>query len=258
LKGGRKTVKRYLVTILLLASLVLTFGLVGGAHAALIRIGPGDFTPLAPTITFSEVALGTVNPSYNLGVIPSLDPVNPFTVNFEGYFVGQSDSGGFPNTLSDSTPTSGVPLALDPAAPNTFTTNDGANPTSPVLSGIPQFNGVIAVLFSAPVAGVGLDGGYFDALNSTTIEAYGPLGQVLGSVTNASLGIEFFGLADSSLANTIQGISFYITGPEPAGFAIDNLTFGAADVIDTPEPGTLLLITTGLLGLVGFRRKFRK
>jgi hypothetical protein len=229
-------------------------GLTTGANAALVNLGPGSFTPLASVITFSEFPGGTIDPVYTFTSLPGLGDV---TVSFGGHFVGQVATGGSPNTLSDPTPDS--PLALDPGAPDTFITGDGANPTSPVLSGTPTFNGPISVLFDKPVAGVGLDGGFFDAIGGTTIEAYDPFGVSLGSIVNSSLGIEFFGLADSGGANVIGGISFYITGPEPAGFAIDNLTFGSSSVIPevdhvVPEPSTLLLFGTGLLGLLGYIR----
>lgn len=144
----------------------------------------------------------------------------------------------------------------------TYTEMDGSNPSSPVLSGSPTFNGPISVLFSTPVAAVGLDGGYFNAIGGTSIAAFDASGGLLGSVTNAALGIEFFGLSTVSGASVISGISFYITGEEPAGFAIDNLTFGsAAEVVipgdpgAVPEPSTYGLIGVGaLLALVGYRR----
>jgi hypothetical protein len=172
------------------------------------------------------------------------------TVSFGGYFAGQAVSAGFPVSLSDTTPTG--PLSLDLSSSPSFISGDGANPTSPVLSGTPQFNGPIAVLFSTPVAAVGLDGGFFDAIGGTSIEAFGPDGSSLGLVHNTATGIEFFGLADSGGGNVIQGISFYITGNEPAGFGIDNLTFGSKqETTIVPETGNVaavaLLIGSGLV-----------
>ncbi|MDH4101341.1 MAG: PEP-CTERM sorting domain-containing protein [Nitrospirota bacterium] len=230
----------------LLASLavgVFSLGMIGSANAALVDLAAGSFTPAASVITFSEYSLGTTNPVYNFGT---------YSVSFDGYFMGGL-----------GTPTVGVPLALDAAAPNTFITSDGANPTSPVLSGTPRFAGSVAVLFSQDVAAVGLDGGYFDAIGGTTIAAYDRLGHLIGSITNSQYGIEFFGLGDSSGNAVIAGIQFYITGSEPAGYAIDNLTFafderGYITPNAVPEPSTMILLGIGIAGVAAgsrFRRK---
>jgi hypothetical protein len=223
------------------------------AHAVLVDLGPGSFTPAAPVITFSEVPLNTNNPVYNFLALPGLGNV---TVSFAGNFLGQVQGGGFPVTLIDNTPSN--PLTLDLSS-TAFTTMDGSNPSSPVLSGIPTFNGPISVLFSSPVAGVGLEGGWFNGINSTTIEAYDAQGNILGNITNSQLGLEFYGLADSSGQNVISGISFYITGNEPAGFAIDNLTFGAAGQINdlVPEPVTVAGMLLGVSSLIGYVRRRR-
>lgn len=224
--------------------------LTGQAEAVLVDLGPGSFSPQAPKITFDEFPLNTLNPSITLATVN----LGNVTVSFEGHFMGQAATGGFPVTLSDTTPTN--PLTLDPAAPDTKTVNDAApGATSPVLSGTPTFNGPIAVWFSVPVAGVGLKGGYFDGVNSTTIEAYDATGASLGSITNSVLGFEFYGLADSTGANVIKGISFYITGNEPAGFEIDDLTFGAAEDI-VPEPASFVVWSLlGLFGMGWYRRR---
>jgi hypothetical protein len=232
---------------------VFVLALLGAAainsNAALINLGPGSFTPLATEITFSEVPLYTVNPHYNVaaGTLGNVD------IDFAGSFVGQTIIGGSVKTLSGS-PTG--PLTLDGG--DTVTVNDGApGATSPVLSGSPTYNGPISVKFGTPVAAVGLKAGYFNAIGATTIEAFDINGVSLGSIVNSVLGFEFYGLADSGGANVISGISFYITGNEPAGFEIDNLTFGAREAVNiptAPDGGSTLFLLSSVLGLFGFMR----
>jgi hypothetical protein len=229
---------------LLLSAMVgaVAFGHASLAEAALVNLGPGSFTPAASVITFSEFPVGTTNPTYVLG---------GNTITFGDHFIGQTVTSGFPATLTGS-PTGG---SLSLVQANTFITSDSANPSSPVLSGTPVFNGPISIHFSTPVAAVGLDGGFFDAIGGTTIQAFDSTGASLGTITNSMFGIEFYGLFDSSGSN-IAGISFYITGAEPAGFAIDNVTFGNADVVvPTPEPAAFAVLGMALLGLGITRRR---
>ena len=193
---------------------------------SIFRIDENSFIASASTITFDEFSLSATNPSKVFQNIPGLGDV---TVSFRTNFIGQTRSGSSVVTLSDSDP-DGI-LQLDSGAPNVFTVDDSANPTSPVLSGSPIFNGPISILFSQPVATVGLTGGYFDAVGATTIEAYDANGNPLGSVVNTKTGLEFFGLGTQNGGNVIAGISFFITGNEPAGFAIDNVKFGTINVI---------------------------
>lgn len=47
-----------------------------------------------------------------------------------------------------------------------FHSGDGSDPTSPALSGTPLFNDPVSMIFSTLVAGVGVDGGYFNNVAS--------------------------------------------------------------------------------------------
>lgn len=232
------------------------------ASAGILRINEAAFIAGAGLITFSEKPLGTLNPTYLPGDYAG--GAGSPTVNFQGFFAGQSlgailtcPAGAALSGCVIGSPSD--PLTLASSSPNTQIVSDGANPTSPVLSGTPTFNGPIAVLFDLDVAGVGLDGGFFNAIGGTAITAFDRHGVVLGSVTNTGLGIEFLGLVtDNGLAG-IAGLLFSLVGAEPAGFAIDNVRFGLAGQVivpgAVPEPASLALLAIGLLGFAGLRRK---
>ena len=206
------------------------------ANAGVIRVTESNFNAGAGLITFSEKAGGTVNPTYNPadygggGGAP--------TVTFDGAF----DFGG---------PT----LQLDASAPDTFITSDGSNPTSPVLSGTPLFNGDIAILFSTDQYGVGFDAGYFNAIGGTAIQAFDRAGNLLGQVVNEALGIEFLGLVTDDNTASIAGVRLAIVGNEPYGYAIDNLRFGLQQDIDVPAPAGIILFGLGLVALGARRRR---
>jgi hypothetical protein len=250
---------------LVIAAIVATSG---SASAGVIRVNEAAFVAGAGLITFSEFALGTVNPTYvpaNYG-----GGAGSPNVSFAGFFQGQGPGTGNPGACPAGAAPSGCvlgnptgPLALAAGSPETFITTDGANPTSPVLSGTPTFNGSIAIKFSEDQFGVGLSGGFFDAIGGTAITAFNAAGQVIGSVTNAGLGIEFLGLVSDSGQAEIAGLLFSLVGSEPAGFAIDNLRFGLQGQVVTPgpspvpEPASLALFGMGLAGLVAAGRRRR-
>jgi hypothetical protein len=109
---------------------------------------------------------------------------------------------------------------------------DGANPTSPVLSGSPLYRGAIEGRFVDPSDGTtptivqsfSLDAGYFDEIGSTRIEWFDPSGKKLGQRTNTHYGIERFDIEGGNIAR--WRISIILT--EPAGYAIDNVSLQPA------------------------------
>lgn len=233
------------------------------AQSAILRVGADAFTADAGRITFSEFAVGTVNPSYTPANYGG-DLGSP-NVNFGGRFVGQTGDNGAdcPIGAAASGCVIGLPsapLALDPDSPSTFIITDAANLTSPVLSGTPDFNGPVSILFDIDLIGVGLDGGFFDAVGGTAIRAFDRQGGIIGTVANEALEIEFLGLVTSDGMAAIAGLQFFLVGAEPGGFAIDNLVFARAGEVEVPSeiplPAALPLFASALgLGAMARRRK---
>ena len=235
------------------------------SQAQVVRVTGANFTPSAGVITFSEFPVGTTNPTY-LPAQYGGTATSP-TVTTGGFFVGQSLSANPSVDCPGAAATACVvgsatgPLTLNPLAPATMSSNDGAQPTSPILSGNPLFNGPISVLFSTDQVAVGFDGGYFDAIGSTAIVAYARDGSVLGSFANTQIGVEFLGLGVADGTAKIAGVGLRLVGNEPAGFDIDNLRFGVANQVvltpSVPEPATWAMMIAGI-GVVGFAMRRRR
>jgi hypothetical protein len=209
-----------------------------GSFGKVIRIERQAFSPDAGLITFSELPDGQRNPLYTPDRYGA--GVSGVTVSFGGYFVGQQlgnsaqcPSGANRNGCVIGTATD--PLRLDAGSPATFIAGDRSNPTSPSLSGTPQFNGAVSILFSKDVAGVGLAGGYFNAEKSTAITAFDRRGRTIGGVKNLALGMEYMALVTEDGAERIAGLQFSLVGAEPAGYGIDELSFAFARQIDRSQ-----------------------
>lgn len=143
----------------------------------------------------------------------AMDPTVPIT--FSEYPQGTSITDQYASTK-------GVIFGGD----DPFITTDSANPTSPVLSGTPRFNGDIRGSFVDPddpttptaVRMVEFDAGYFDEVGSTRVKWFGPDGAVLGQKINVGNGIQKLTLTGGNIASFHIGIF----KTEPAGYAIDN------------------------------------
>ena len=85
------------------------------------------------------------------------------------------------------------------------------------------------------------------------------LGIKLGtfSFTANALGIETITLGADSLGQTgAEGLVRGFSATNPGGAFMPNIPTAIAAPV--PEPGTILLVATGLIGLAGFRKKLRK
>jgi hypothetical protein len=108
-----------------------------------------------------------------------------------------------------------------------YITSDGSNPTSPVLSGEPRFEGSIVGHFVVPGTDIPttvnlleLDAGYIDNPGSVEIVAHLANGQTRTAVAD-HLGIDQISMATRGISSfTVQEVS-----EEGNGFAIDNLGF---------------------------------
>lgn len=212
-----------------------------GQFGKVIRIERVAFQPNAGLIGFNELPQGSRNPV----IAPALygGPPNGVTVSFAGFFEGQNigmtvecGAGVARTGCVAGMPTS--PLRLATHAPITFIAHDGSNPRSPSLSGSPQFNGPVTMLFDKDIAGIGLMGGYFNAHRGTAIRAFDRSGNLIGGVKNIRTGMEYLALVTEDGADRIAGVQFSLVGAEPAGFAIDDLSFAFSSQIDRGQvPG---------------------
>lgn len=114
-----------------------------------------------------------------------------------------------------------------------FTTTDGANPTSPVLSGSPRFQGDIPAKFvtasGAPrtVDHFSVDVGYIDNPGEVAIDIFSSLGGVIRTQPITGSGIVTVDVNEPGMG----GFRVHTVGNEAAGWAIDNVTFSSSTAL---------------------------
>lgn len=213
----------------------------GAAHAALVD--PGAFAAAGPAITFgTDADIGATNPVVTVAGV---------SVAFGGSFAGQTLTGGFPDTLATRAPS--APLAL---AGTSTILGDLAFPDGPVLTGTPDFNGPVAVLFGQGVRAVAFTLGELGELGDASgvaVEAYAADGTSLGTLISSEFGLQQVRIADS-LGRLIRGISVFNNGDIELSWAIDTLTFSLPRA-DVPAPAALPLLLGGILGLAAVARR---
>lgn len=140
--------------------------------------------------------------------------------------------------------------------------------TSQLLTGLgpagyPDFDaigeGSFAVLFDYDQSQfgfrlVGGEGG------NAYVNFYNRGGSLIDGITLTKLGDIFYGFQREGNIKDIAGISIYNTDGGGIGFdkLLHDVPGGPGPGGKTPEPATMLLLGSGLLGLAGFRRRMKK
>lgn len=185
-------------------------------------VAPVPVTPATIVAGPAPSAPSTRAGGANAAAMPAQQP--PPSVAAAGSAITFSE---FPVGTAITTQYQSQGVAFGGASP--FITTDSANPTSPVLSGTPVFQGEIRINVVDPVSGatttttgVRLDVGYIDSPNSVEVEYYGSDGRRFGAVRANARGI-------NTLTIPVRGVALLIVSAveeEPAGFAIDNVEIG--------------------------------
>lgn len=179
-------------------------------------------------------------------------------VTFGERFAGQilTANGNF-DVLSASATGSLTVLAGVPNQNLSLLTNSGSNVITGLGTlGFPSFDaigeGSLALEFSNDQSQFGfqLVGGN---AGNAFISFFKRDGSLISTLTVANLADSFYGFSREGGLTDIAGISIY--NDDPAGIGLDNLKHDIVSTSGVPEPGTLLLLSSGMAALF-FRRWF--
>lgn len=151
--------------------------------------------------------------------------LQPATITFSEFPIGTAITTQYRN------------VGIDFGGDSPFITTDGSNPTSPVLSGTPMFNGGVAGRFVnrdgtiRAVEAFSVDVGYIDSPGSVEVVTVDVAGATLDTTVIDRTGIVNVAVAKPGIA----GFAVQATGSEPAGFAIDNVAFAGFPVTSGPS-----------------------
>jgi hypothetical protein len=203
----------------------LAVGLVAGpmtAHSALMPIGMGDFSGAETVIDYGPTETGV--------------PVDGVTIG--GVLLNFSVGGS---------PSNDAIIDGGPGHTNHITVANIEGPSTGVLSLLfPSLQNRIGYGFAVLAIG--------NVANVTTIEVFDAANMSLGSLS-------FNGVPDPNFPGGFAGLESTVPflraevrwSPQTEAFAFDNLRFEPV-----PEPGTMLLLGAGLVGVVGATRRKRK
>ncbi len=200
----------------------LTLGPIGLANATTGGDSPTDDSATTNAGGGTATSTFAIRPSSQsrMSVAPQVASASTYTLTFDEFPVG--------SMISDQYQSIGV--VFSGTLP--FITTDSANPTSPVLSGTPRFQGDIDGRFTTSsgaqrtVDSFTFDVGYIDNPGAVVVQLFDLNGGQLTSVPVDSAGIVHV------VVNYPNVGSFRITatGYEAAGWAIDNLSFSGYGV----------------------------
>ncbi|QDY75380.1 SGNH/GDSL hydrolase family protein [Streptomyces qinzhouensis] len=208
----------WLGSALLIAAAAVPAGAAGPAD----RARPAAETAAAPST--SPTAKAAVMPDRRAAA-PPVTGGGPQTITFSEFPVG--------TVLAKQYHPRGIAFSGAGGGGAPFISNDTSNPSAPVLSGSPQFQGAVQGQFIKPggkprtVGQFGLTVGYIDDPNSVVVTAHDLQGKEI-----ARKSVDRTGIVPVVLK--VKGIaSFRVQSAagERAGFAIDNVSYFQPDVL---------------------------